>query len=109
MVQTDAPDMQIIGADNSYLFRLRVLPSKKPFVSCRHQENWLEWWTWKKAKAKECQLEAIKKNEIMLLELIRGIHDHKLRDEFLQQKEPTLTHIVQVASRWQMVSRVAKT
>ena len=64
------------------------------------QENWSEWWTRKKAKAKECQLEAISKNNMMLLELILGVHDHKFREEFLQQKESTPTHIVQLAERW---------
>ena len=44
----------------------------------------------------------------MLLELIRGVRDNKLKEEFLKQKEPNLAQLVQIAERWQTASHVAK-
>ena len=87
---------------------LRVLPSQKPFVSCKLTENPAEWWTRKKAKAKKCQLETIAKNYMMLLKLVHGVYDHKLREKFLLQKETSLSHTVQIAQRWGTVSHVEK-
>ena len=43
-----------------------------------------------------------------MLELILGVRDPKLREEFLKQKEPTLTQLIQIAGRWQTASHVSK-
>ena len=43
-----------------------------------------------------------------MLELIHGVRDAKLREEFLKQKEPTLNQLIQIAERWQMASHVSK-
>ena len=43
-----------------------------------------------------------------MLKLICGVRDHKLREEFLKQKEPTLTQLIQIAERWQKASHVSK-
>ena len=67
-----------------------------------------EWWVRKKAAARECELEKITKDDVMLLELIRGVCDPKLKEEFLKQREPDLTQLVQIAERWQTASHVAK-
>jgi hypothetical protein len=34
----------------------------------------------------------------MLLELICGVHDPKLREEFLRQKDPTLINLVAIVA-----------
>ena len=67
-----------------------------------------EWWIRKKAKARECELDQIRPEDVLMLELIRGVRDHKLREEFLKQKEQTLTQLIQIAGRWQVASHVSK-
>ena len=74
----------------------------------RTRESVTEWWIRKKAKARECELEQIKPEDVLMLELIHGVRDHKLREEFLKQKEPTLTQLIQIAGRWQTTSYVSK-
>jgi hypothetical protein len=51
------------------------------------EKSFTIWWSKKKATATECQLETSKRENVMLLELIRGVHDPKLREEFLRQKK----------------------
>ena len=47
-------------------------------------------------KAGECNLEDITADDIRLLELIRGVHSFKLRQEFLT-KDPTLDGLLRIA------------
>lgn len=65
-------------------------------------------WTKKKVTSTECQLETIKKEDMMLLELIPGVHDPKLWEEFLRQKDPILINLVALTERWQMASDVQR-
>ena len=44
----------------------------------------------------------------MLLELICGVLDNRLKEKFLKQKDPDLAQLVQIAERWQTASNVAK-
>ena len=42
------------------------------------------------------------------MELIRGVHSFKLRQEFLRTKDPTLDGLLQMARNWQVVTKVEK-
>ena len=68
----------------------------------------MEWWVRKKAKEMECELHKIKLEDIRLLELIRGVRDSKLKEEFLKQKEPTLNQLLEIAGRWHTAAHVGK-
>ena len=59
-------------------------------------------------KALECNLEDITADDIRLLELIRGVHSFKLRQEFLRTKDPTLDGLLTIARNWQVASKVKK-
>ena len=59
-------------------------------------------------KALECNLEDITADDIRLLELIRGVHSFKLRQEFLRTKDPTLDGLLRIARNWQVASKVKK-
>ena len=48
------------------------------------------WWNAKKLKAQECELEKVRKDDVMLMELICGVADEKLRNEFLKTDDPTV-------------------
>ena len=108
----------VIGDENSCLSRLKeIFLERNPlflrryrFQECRQEqgESVTEWWIRKKAKACKCELDKITKDDVMLLELIRGVRDNKLKEEFLKQKEPDLAQLVQIAERWQTASHVAK-
>ena len=65
-------------------------------------------WVRKTDKARECNLEDITADDIQLLELIRGVHSFKLRQEFLKKKEPTLDGLLRIARNWQLASEVKK-
>ena len=62
----------------------------------------------KTEKARECNLEAITAEDIRLLELIRGVHSFKLRQEFLRTKDPTLDGLLRIARNWQVAADVEK-
>ena len=67
-----------------------------------------DWWVKKTDKAREAQLETITADDIRLLELIRGVHLFKLRQEFLHTKDPTLDGLLQIARNWQVATEVEK-
>ena len=75
-----------------------MLLEKKPLWLRRHhyfkciqqkEETVNDWWVKKTDKAREAQLETITADDIRLLELIRGVHLFKLRQEFLRTRDPT--------------------
>ena len=72
------------------------------------KEPFSEWWTKKKLKAQECELEKVTKDDVQLMELICGVYDSKLREEFLKIKEPTLVGLVEIAEQWQSASSIEK-
>ena len=80
------------------------------FNQCKQgsRQPFTEWWVLKKSKASECDLDKITKDEVMMLELISGVNDPKLREEFLKTKDPTLEKLVGIAEQWQTASNVGK-
>ena len=115
--ETITQDTPIIG-DESCLKKLKAyFMEKNPLFLRRHRfqqcqqapgETVAEWWVRKRAKARECELDQIKAEDVYLLELIRGVRDPKLREEFLKQKEPKLVDLLQIAERWQTANTVSK-
>lgn len=59
------------------------------------------WWDKKKTKAVECALEEMKKDVVMMLELVRGVSDTMLQKKLLQEQEPTLSKLVRIVEQWQ--------
>merc|ERR1712173_280841 len=53
-------------------------------------------------------LEAITTDDIKLLELIRGVNNFKLRQEFLGTKEPKLDDLLRIARNWHTADEVEK-
>ena len=58
------------------------------------------------AKAGECALETMNRDDIMMLELIRGVSDSKLQQRLLMEPEPTLSGLVQIAEQWKVQTAV---
>ena len=71
-------------------------------------QDFHSFWTNKLLKAKECELENITREDIFLVELIRGVQDDKLRAEFLKQPNPTVENLVAIAQNWQTASVTGK-
>ena len=113
-IQATAP----IAEKDSCLDKLRaIFLEKNPlwwrrnhYFKCQQQkgETVNDWWVRKKNKARECNLEDITADDIRLLELIRGVHLVKLRQEFLRTKDPTLDGLLRIARNWQVASKVEK-
>ena len=57
-------------------------------------QSFPDWWNAKKLKAQECELERVRKDDVMLMELICGVADEKLRNEFLKTDDPTVEKLV---------------
>ena len=53
-------------------------------------------------------LENITRDEVLLLEMIRGVADPKLREEFLKQQNPTLDGLKAIAEQWHSATCVGK-
>ena len=58
--------------------------------------------------AQKCQLDHIKAEDVYLLELIRGVLDHKLWEEILKQKEQKLKDLLQYIKHSQIGNIVLK-
>ena len=71
-------------------------------------ESFSEFWARKLSKARECELDRIQRDDVLLLELIRGVSDPKLKEEFLRQRNPTLDGLKAIAEQWQSASYVSK-
>ena len=107
------PDVEAtkpIADRNGCLDKLRSMFIKKnPLWLRRHHyfmciqqkgETVNDWWVKKTDKARECQLDTITVDDLRLLELIRGMHLFKLRQEFLRTKDQTLDGLLQIARNW---------
>ena len=59
------------------------------------------WWEKKRSKAVECDLKAIKEDDWLVLELIRGVSDTMLQKRLLQEHQASLAQLVLIAEQWQ--------
>ena len=80
------------------------------YFKCIQQkgETVSDWRVKKTDKAREAQFEAITADDIRLLELIRGVHSFKLRQEFLRTKDLTLHGLLQIPRNWHVATEVEK-
>ena len=112
LLQTDdavTNEMKIMG-DNNLLAKLKAsfMTSYPLYVRRYHfhehrqerNQSFPDWWNAKKLKAQECELEKMKKDDVMLMELICGVADDKLRNEFLRTEDPTVEKLVKIAEQW---------
>ena len=107
-----------ITGNDSCLSKLKAIFLKdNPLFHRRHNfmiyvqepnQDFHTFWTNKLMKAKECDLENINREAILLGELIRGVRDDKLRAEFLKQPNPTVDNLVAIAQNWQTASVTGK-
>ena len=72
------------------------------------REPFSDWWVAKKSKARECDFENITREDIMLLGLMTGVYDPKLKEKFLRQEKPTTEQLVKIAESWQRAERLSR-
>jgi hypothetical protein len=81
-----------------------------PLINCRHDftvckqargELFKAWWEKKRSKAVECNLKAMKEDDWLVLELIRGVSDTMLQKRMHQEHQATLAQLVLMAEQWQ--------
>jgi len=70
-------------------------------------QSFPDWWNAKKLKAQECELEKVTKADVMLMELICGVADEKLRNEFLKTEDPTVDKLVRIAEQWHASDQIS--
>ena len=68
-------------------------------------ESFSDWWVNKKAKAQECEFEKMTKDDMLLLGLMTGVHDQKLKEEFQRQRDPTVEGLVAIATNWEYAEK----
>ena len=82
-----------------YNFLKHVQDPRQPFG---------DWWVTKKSKDRECELDRITKEDMMLLSLMTGVHDPRLKEQFLRQENPTTEALVKIAESWQRAERISR-
>ena len=80
-----------------------LINRRHAFSTCKQAQGELfrTWWETKLRKAKECDLEKMRSNDWLALELIRGVSDAMLQKKLLQEQDPTLQQLVRIAEQWQ--------
>ena len=56
----------------------------------------------------ECALDKMYKDNMVTLQLIRGMNDSILREKLLQEKDPTMDKLVGIAEQWQAAENLQK-
>ena len=82
-----------------YNFLKHVQDAREPFG---------DWWVAKKSKARECELDKITQEDMMVLSLITGVHDPRLKEKFLRQENPTTETLVKIAESWQRAEQFSR-
>ena len=78
------------------------------YSSCKQKprETFGDWWTRKLIKARDCDLDKVKREDIEVTELICGINDPKLREEILKMKEPKLVDLVALGNQFDTAAKL---
>ena len=116
--ETLSMETPIVGEEDSLLawlraYLLRHLPlfiRRYQYSICKQKprESFGDFWTRKLIKAKECELDKVKREDIEVTELICGINDPKLRDEILKLKVPKLVDLVAMGERFDTAAKLQK-
>ena len=109
-------DMTKVQGEDGCLAKLKnYFLDDYPLMMRRHQfqecvqapgESFKTWWDRTKAKAMECALETMSKDDMLMLQLIRGMIDSMLRKRLLQEKDPTMAKLVGIAEQWQVADNM---
>ena len=80
------------------------------FFKCVQEQGqpYDDWWVKKKKMARNCDLDKVNMEDMMLLGLMTGIHDPKLKEEFLRVEDPTTEKLVKIAESWQSAEKNMK-
>ena len=80
------------------------------FLKCVQEQGqpYDDWWVEKKKMARNCELDKVNMEDMMLLGLMTGIHDPKLKEEFLRVEDPTTEKLVKIAESWQSAEKNMK-
>ena len=80
------------------------------FITCQQLrgETFTTWWERKMRKAQECAFTTMTLDNWLELEVLRGINDQNLRKRLLQEKDPALRDLVNIATAWQSAEDVAQ-
>ena len=71
-------------------------------------ESVAQFWARKRDLASQCDLVAMKTEDIEVIELIRNVHAPALRTKFLEVKDPKVSALLQIATNWQRAKDVSK-
>ena len=98
----------LIKLKQYFLDDYQLMVRRHDFTECKQArgEVFKVWWDKKKAKAVECALETMGRDDIMKLELVRGVSDSMLQKKLLMEQKPTLATLVQIAEQWQQSDSV---
>jgi hypothetical protein len=112
-LRTDAnvtPETAVRG-ENGVLVTLKkyffdnyhLINRRHDFTVCKQArgETFKAWWEKKRSKAVERDLRAMKEDDWLILELIRGVSDNMLQKRLLQERQVSLAQLVLIAEQWQ--------
>ena len=118
MITDDTLNMStpIVGEPDSLLAWLKthmlrhspLFIRRYQYSSCKQKprETFGDWWTRKLIKARDCDLDKVKREDIEVTELICGINDPKLREEILKMKEPKLVDLVALGNQFDTAAKL---
>ena len=78
------------------------------FRMCKQEcgEKFKAWWEKKWTKSVECDPDAMKSNNWLILEPLRSVSDTMLQKRLLQGQQATLPKLVLIKEQWQAVDSV---
>ena len=93
---------------NYFLDDYPLMMRHHQFTECTQAQGELfkTWWDRVKAKAVECALSKMTEDDMMMLQMIRGVSDSLLQKKLLQEEKPSLAKLVQIADQWQAADSV---
>ena len=80
------------------------------FLKCTQDQGqpFDDWWVVKKKMAKNCELDKVNFEDMMLLGIMTGICDPKLKEAFLRVENPTYQALAKIAENWQSAEKQMK-
>jgi hypothetical protein len=112
--KTVIPETTVQGEDgmlkklkNYFLDDYPLMMRHHQFTECTQAQGELfkTWWDRVKAKAVECALSKMTEDDMMMLQMIRGVSDSLLQKKLLQEEKPACTNHRSMASSGQRADR----
>ena len=104
-------DKSILGWLRGHILRYQPLYIRRYHYSLVKQhknESFADFLTRKVLKAREAEIEKIDSEAVQITELITGVINMKLREEFLKLKNPKLTELVDLGLKFDLAEAVRK-